>query len=112
VPYLCHAVLDLVIDGETGLWHLSNGEALTWADFGQVLAETLGLDPRLIRPAPVSEFGWRARRPQKAPLATERGRRLPDLARAIERYAGRMRDKLVAPGPRPADGDGRVGWVA
>jgi dTDP-4-dehydrorhamnose reductase len=112
VPDLCHAVLDLVIDGETGLWHLSNGEALTWADFGQVLAETLGLDRRLIRAVPASEFGWRARRPRKAPLATERGRRLPDLAQAIAHYALRTSDTLIVPTERPEDGDGKVGWVA
>jgi dTDP-4-dehydrorhamnose reductase len=111
VPDLCDAVLDLVIDGETGLWHLSNGDAMTWADFGQVLAESLGLDRRLVRPTPAADFGWRARRPQKAPLATERGRRLPDLSRAIERYAHRMRDTLVVPGVRN-DSAGRVGWVA
>ena len=111
VPDLCHAVLDLVIDGETGLWHLSNGEALTWADFGLVLAETLGLDRRLIRPVPATEFGWRARRPQKAPLATERGRRLPGLAKAIEHYAMRTRDTLIVPASRGDEG-GKVGWVA
>jgi dTDP-4-dehydrorhamnose reductase len=112
VPDLCHAVLDLIIDGEAGLWHLSNGEALTWADFGQALAETLGLDRRLIRPAPAAEFGWRARRPQKAPLATERGRRLPGLGQAMERYALTMRDTLAAPPVQPQDGAGRIGWVA
>ncbi|MGZ6027496.1 MAG: family 1 glycosylhydrolase [Caulobacteraceae bacterium] len=112
VPDLCHAVLDLVIDGETGLWHLSNGEAMTWADFGHALAETLDLDRRLIRPAPAADFGWRARRPQKAPLATERGRRLPDLDKALERYGRRMRDALIVPAVERGEGAGRVGWVA
>ena len=112
VPDLCHAVLDLVIDGETGLWHLSNGEAVTWADFGLALVETLGLDRRLIRPTLAADFGWRARRPPKAPLATERGRRLPDLDQAIERYASRMRDTLIMPAAGRDDGAGRVGWVA
>jgi dTDP-4-dehydrorhamnose reductase len=97
VPDLCHAVLDLVIDGETGLWHLSNGEAMTWAEFGFTLAERLDLDRRLIRPSACADLGWRARRPQKAPLATERGRRLPDLGRALERCAHKMRDNLAIP---------------
>jgi dTDP-4-dehydrorhamnose reductase len=112
VPDLCDAVLDLVIDGETGLWHLSNGEALTWADFGMALAERLDLDRRLIRPAPVADFGWRARRPQKAPLATERGRRLPDLGQALECYAHKMRGALAAPAALLQAGDGRIGRVA
>jgi dTDP-4-dehydrorhamnose reductase len=30
VPHLSNAVLDLLIDGETGKWHLSNGEAVSW----------------------------------------------------------------------------------
>ena len=111
VPDLCHAVLDLVIDGETGLWHLTNGEAVSWAEFGLALADAQGLDRRLIRPTPCAEFGWRAPRPARVPLATERGRRLLGLTQAIERYAGRMEEAGMT---RPAaeDGAGRVGWVA
>jgi dTDP-4-dehydrorhamnose reductase len=112
VPDLCHAVLDLVIDGEVGLWHLSNGEPMTWADFGMAIAEALGLDRRLIRPALGSDFGWRARRPQRTPLATERGRRLPDLAKAIGHYADTMRDSLIAPPAGREERIGQVGWVA
>jgi len=109
-PDLCHAVLDLVIDGETGLWHLSNGEAMSWAEFGLALAEAQGLDRRLIRPTPVADLGWRAPRPQRVPLATERGRRLPGLAQAIERYAERTREGGIVRAPAEAGAD-RV-WVA
>jgi dTDP-4-dehydrorhamnose reductase len=112
VPDLCHAVLDLVIDGEVGLWHLSNGEPMTWADFGMAIAEAVGLDRRLIRPALGSDFAWRARRPQRTPLATERGRRLPDLAKAIGHYADRVRDSLIAPPAGREERVGQVGWVA
>jgi dTDP-4-dehydrorhamnose reductase len=112
VPDLANAVLDLVIDGETGLWHLSNGEPMSWAEFGGAIAQALDLDRRLIRPTPAQEFGWRARRPQRVPLDTERGQRLPGLARAIERYAAEAREaRLTRPASQPA-GDGRVGWVA
>jgi dTDP-4-dehydrorhamnose reductase len=103
VPDLCHAVLDLVIDGETGLWHLSNGEAVSWAEFGQALAVAQGLDQRLIRPVAAEELGWRAPRPRRVPLATERGRRLPNLVQAIERYAERVREASARPPAGPAD---------
>ncbi|HEU0135509.1 MAG TPA: SDR family oxidoreductase, partial [Allosphingosinicella sp.] len=33
VPDLCHAALDLLVDGETGLWHLANDGELSWFDF-------------------------------------------------------------------------------
>lgn len=112
VPDLCHAVLDLVIDGETGLWHLSNGEALTWAAFGQAIAEAQGLDGRLIRAVPAADLGWRARRPKRVPLATERGQRLPGLAQAIERHAERAREAHALRPAAEAAGSPKVGWVA
>jgi dTDP-4-dehydrorhamnose reductase len=112
IPDLCHAVLDLVIDEETGLWHLTHGEAMSWAEFGWALADALGLDRRLVRATPAAEMGWRARRPARAPLASERGRRLQPLARAIGHYAADIREsQMMRPAPAAADG-GRVGWVA
>jgi dTDP-4-dehydrorhamnose reductase len=109
-PDLCHAVLDLVVDGETGLWHLSNGEAISWVEFAIALAQAQGLDQRLIRATPIADLGWRAPRPRRVPLATERGRRLPGLMQAIDRYAERTREAGIARPPGEAGVD-RV-WVA
>lgn len=90
VPDLCHAVLDLVIDGEMGIWHLSNGEAVSWADFAVRLAEGRGYDPRLIDAVPGSQMGWKARRPKSCPLSSERGNLLPPLQSAIDRFCSEM----------------------
>lgn len=48
VPDLCHAVLDLLIDGETGIWHLANAGSSSWFDYAYALARGAGLDPALI----------------------------------------------------------------
>jgi dTDP-4-dehydrorhamnose reductase len=48
VPDLCHATLDLLIDGETGLWHLVNDGELSWFDFARRVAEGAGYDPALV----------------------------------------------------------------
>jgi dTDP-4-dehydrorhamnose reductase len=113
VPHLCHAVLDLMIDGETGLWHLSNGEAVSWAQFGAMVAEAVGLDSRLIRPTPAAELGWIAERPMQAALASERGVRLPSLSKAMEHYAGAVAESGALPGPRSEQtGPAEVDWVA
>jgi dTDP-4-dehydrorhamnose reductase len=48
VPDLCHAALDLLIDGEKGLWHLANDGELSWYDFARRLAERAGYDPELV----------------------------------------------------------------
>jgi len=87
VPDLCNASLDLLIDGAGGLWHLSNGEALSWAQFASRLAEACGLDPALVEAVPGETLGWRAPRPRACSLASSRGRLMPTLASAIERFA-------------------------
>ena len=33
VPDLVHAALDLLIDNACGIWHLSNGDAVTWPNW-------------------------------------------------------------------------------
>ena len=92
VPDLVDATLDLLIDAETGLWHLANVGAVSWSDFGRALARALDLDPRLVRPTPHESFTWAAARPRHAPLDSQRGRLLPPLDDAIERYARTLRD--------------------
>jgi dTDP-4-dehydrorhamnose reductase len=86
VPHLVNAVLDLVIDDETGLWHLTNHTAVSWAQFARMIAESLGLDASLIRPTPSCKLGWAAARPAYAALTSERGRIMPDLASALNSY--------------------------
>jgi dTDP-4-dehydrorhamnose reductase len=50
VPDLCHATLDLLIDGEQGIWHLANDGAVSWHEFARRLAEGAGYDPALVLP--------------------------------------------------------------
>lgn len=87
LPHLCSAVLDLIIDGATGIWHLSNGEALSWAGFARCIAERCGCDATLVQPVAGATLGWRARRPAHVPLGSEKGRLLPPLCHAIDRFA-------------------------
>jgi dTDP-4-dehydrorhamnose reductase len=87
VPDLVHATLDLLIDGETGLRHLANAGACSWAEFGRRIAETLGLDIRLVKARPAASFGWPAPRPAMCVLGSRYGALLPSLEDAIGRYA-------------------------
>jgi dTDP-4-dehydrorhamnose reductase len=48
VPDLCHATLDLLIDGETGIWHLANQGRLSWYEFGREVARGAGYDPGMV----------------------------------------------------------------
>ena len=77
LPDLVHVVLDLLIDGETGIRHLANGGALTAGGLAGALAERAGL------PAPAAQRGTDGR---NLALETGRGDLLPPLAAALDRF--------------------------
>ncbi|MDB5682781.1 MAG: dTDP-4-dehydrorhamnose reductase [Sphingomonas bacterium] len=91
VPDLVRACLDLVVDGERGIWHLANGGAVSWLEFGRMIAEALDLDPAQVRPASPCQLGWRAKRPRYSALGSERGTILSSLSDAVSRHAAARR---------------------
>jgi dTDP-4-dehydrorhamnose reductase len=97
VPDLVNACLDLLIDGEHGLWHLSNGGALSWAEFARLAARLAGLDESLIEGRPSSSFNFAARRPAFSVLASERGALLPSVEDALSRYVSECDPALYKP---------------
>jgi len=91
VPHLVDNALDLLIDGETGIWHLTNGDPVSWADFAVMIADALGLPGDLIEPVATDALALGAPRPPFAPLATNRGAPLPPLSMAIAAFAAEFR---------------------
>jgi len=86
IPDLVHASLDLLIDGERGIWHLTNCGATTWADFARRVAELAALDASLVEARPTRSLGLAAPRPMYSALISERGSLLPSLDDAVPRY--------------------------
>ncbi len=80
VPDLVHAALDLLVDGETGLWHLANPGDVSWHQFGRLVAEGAGYDPAMVLPTD----GEAA--PASTVMTSERGVLLRPLETAIEDY--------------------------
>ncbi|HEV2079850.1 MAG TPA: family 1 glycosylhydrolase [Allosphingosinicella sp.] len=78
VPDLVHATLDLLIDGETGIWHLANQGELSWYEFAVRLAQGAGLDSSLVLPMEGE--------PSNTALVSERGTILRPLEGAIDDY--------------------------
>jgi dTDP-4-dehydrorhamnose reductase len=87
VPDLVHTTLDLVIDGERGLWHLANRGAVTWAELARRAACMVGLDGSLVQECPSCELGLTAARPAHAALDSVRGSLMPSLDDALARYS-------------------------
>jgi dTDP-4-dehydrorhamnose reductase len=86
VPELVDAVLDLLIDGERGLWHLANRGAVTWAEFARAVAAAADLDESLVERLPTPALALVAPRPRYSALGSERGWPLSTLAAAVERF--------------------------
>ncbi|MBG9387624.1 family 1 glycosylhydrolase [Caenimonas aquaedulcis] len=92
VPDLVHAALDLLIDGEHGIWHLANRGRATWSELACKAAEAARLDTGLVLPVPAATLGQRAPRPRFSALASERGLVMPTLDEGLVRYLAEVEE--------------------
>jgi dTDP-4-dehydrorhamnose reductase len=86
VPDLVHASLDLLLDGEEGIIHVTNGEVVSWAELAKKAALMAGYDTGLIREVAHQHVGWKAKRPLYSALQSEKGIIMPGLDDALERF--------------------------
>jgi dTDP-4-dehydrorhamnose reductase len=89
VPDLCHTILDLLVDGETGLWHLANQGRMSWYDLAVRVAEEAGFDPAGIK----AEEGP----PADNSLSSKHGAQIRAVDEAIRDYVAAVRDRFQAP---------------
>ncbi|MDB5192857.1 MAG: dTDP-4-dehydrorhamnose reductase [Segetibacter sp.] len=86
VPDLVHETLDLLLDNEHGIFHITNHGKITWADLALKVAEMAGCDKDLVIAKPLSEMRLKAKRPKYSVLQSEKGIKLPTLENALQRY--------------------------
>jgi dTDP-4-dehydrorhamnose reductase len=86
VPDLVNASLDLLIDGERGLWHLVNRGSVTWAELAQQAAVIAHIDQDRLQTRSWRSLGLAAERPAFSALTSERGLLMPSLEDALYRY--------------------------
>lgn len=86
VPDLVHACLDLLIDGEHGIWHLANCEAMSWAELARRACVLAGIDPAALAARPWASLPHAAPRPAFSALHSAREILLPALDDALARY--------------------------
>lgn len=84
VPDLVNSSLDLLIDGETGIWHLANRGEIAWPDLARNVAERAGYSTDLI----CTGTAARVATPRYSVLGTERCSLLPSLDNALDRWFG------------------------
>ena len=86
VPDLVQACLDLLIDGERGLRHVTNDGSVTWLQLARDMAELAGLNSRLVTGQSLADARLPARRPTFTAMRSERGWLLPTLSDALGRF--------------------------
>ena len=85
VPDLVNAALDLLIDGERGIWHLANVGEVSWLELVRRGAALAGVGTEGLREAPAGASGR-----SYTALGSERGLLLPSLDDALARYVGHL----------------------
>jgi dTDP-4-dehydrorhamnose reductase len=86
VPDLVNTCLDLLIDRECGIWHLTNGAAMSWADLARRACAAAGIDAAGLEERSAVDLGLRAARPLDSAMSSERGMLLPAFEDALARY--------------------------
>jgi len=79
VPDLVHEVLNLLIDGETGLWHVANPGGISWYELACAAAKRMSYDPGLVIRVGDEDMTKRV-------LTSERGVLLPTFESAFDRF--------------------------
>ena len=93
VPDLVNVSLDLLIDRERGIWHLTNGEAVSWFELARRACAAAGVSSERLQEVSVEECGYTARRPGYSALSSERGLLLPSLDDALKRYVEAVQER-------------------
>lgn len=86
VPDLVHACLDLLIDRESGIWHLTNEGEITWADLALRAAALAHVDASRLEVCSDHRDRLPARRPRYSALRSGRAFPMPTLDDALGRY--------------------------
>src|SRR3954464_193589 len=100
---LVNTVLDLLIDHEHGIWHVTNRGSVSWKRFADQIAAVTRLPLELIEGVPTKSLGYAARRPRYAVLASERGAIMPTLEDALVPPRHCSRSAARARGAAPRD---------
>lgn len=93
---LANACLDLVIDGERGIWHVANQGQVSWAALAGMAAGLATVSSKTLRSCTVKELSLRATLPAYTALTSERGVLLPGLEDALDRFICDYKDAWEA----------------
>ena len=86
VPDLVNECLDLLLDNESGIFHITNFNALSWSEFAVKIAVMAGYDASLIEPVNIANMKLKATRPSYSVLKSKKGIIMPSIDNALYRF--------------------------
>ncbi|WP_066617883.1 dTDP-4-dehydrorhamnose reductase [Rufibacter roseus] len=87
VPDLVQTTVDLLLDEESGIWHIANSGTYSWAQLAELAATVAGLEPHpWLQPVSQESLDLSALRPANSALATGKRANLPRVEDALLRY--------------------------
>jgi dTDP-4-dehydrorhamnose reductase len=93
VPDLVNACLDLLIDREAGIWHLTNAAPVSWAELARRACAIAGVGTRTLCADAAARLPMAARRPANSALHSERAVLLPPLDDALARFIAALAER-------------------
>ena len=93
LPHLANKSLDLMIDDEKGIVHLTNNGSLTWFQFAEITAKKFGQNTEYIIGKNINCMNLKAKRPVNSALVSIRGRFLPSLEEGINDFIYQFKQK-------------------
>lgn len=86
LPDLVDICLDLLIDGEYGVWNITNPCEINWADFAKRIADIARYDTGSVVPLSSKKMNYVAKRPSYSVLGSKRGVLLSSLDEGLEKF--------------------------
>ncbi|HLN20855.1 MAG TPA: SDR family oxidoreductase [Bacteroidales bacterium] len=86
VPSLVNIVLDLMIDNESGIWHLSGEDEKSYYDIARTTLMMAGLNENMVFPVTSDKLRLAALRPNYSVLKGSSGIVLPAIEKVLENY--------------------------
>jgi dTDP-4-dehydrorhamnose reductase len=98
---LSDAILDMIVRGATGVYHVAGSQSCSKLDFALRLANAFGLNETLVQPASISDSTLKAPRPKNTSLNVSKavrilGRALPDADTGLRRFKELLDSGFVA----------------
>jgi dTDP-4-dehydrorhamnose reductase len=92
IPDMVHQVLDLMIDNESGIWHLSGPDEMSHYSFIQLALEIADKSNTNIIAQPFEKLNYSAERPSYSVLKSSQGIILPSIHSSLNNYLYELRN--------------------